>query len=63
MSIPNPNCYRAFVYLGISEDTFRIYQNELRYLAVWHVIQRIFRIQISGAANTFNANIVARWAG
>jgi hypothetical protein len=58
LDIPNPP--------SISEDTFRDYgkKNE-EYRAVCSPIRDIIQtIQISGAAtNTFNANIVARWAG
>lgn len=67
LEVPNPPSIRAFcVYAGISEDTFRNYgKNDVDYLAVWHASRDIIQeIQISGAAaNTFNANIVARWAG
>ena len=67
MEVPNPPSIRAFcVFAGISEDTFRNYgKNDADYLAIWSTIRDIIQeIQISGAAtNTFNANIVARWAG
>lgn len=67
IQIPNPPSIRAFcVFAGISEDTFRNYSKMgPEYLVVWHASRDIIQeIQISGAAtNTFNANIVARWAG
>lgn len=67
ISIPNPPSIRGFcVFAGISEDTFRNYSKMgTEYLVVWHASRDIIlEIQISGAAtNTFNANIVARWAG
>jgi hypothetical protein len=67
MDVPNPPSIRGFcVFAGISEDTFRNYgKNDINYLAVWCTVRdTIQEIQISGAAtNTFNANIVARWAG
>lgn len=67
LEVPNPPSIRAFcVYAGISEDTFRNYgKNDADYLAVWNASRDMIQeIQISGAAaNTFNANIVARWAG
>jgi hypothetical protein len=67
LNIPNPPSIRGFcIYAGISEDTFRNYgKNDADYLAVWNASRDIIQeIQISGAAtNTFNANIVARWAG
>lgn len=67
IDIPNPPSIRGFcIYAGISEDTFRNYgKNDADYLAVWNASRDIIQeIQISGAAtNTFNANIIARWAG
>lgn len=67
MKIPNPPSIRFFcVYAGISEDTFRNYgKSSTDFIAVHLAIRAIIlEIQISGAAtNTFNANIVARWAG
>lgn len=67
LEVQNPPSIRAFcVFAGISEDTFRNYSKSgAEYLAVWERARDIIQeIQISGAAtNTFNANIVARWAG
>jgi hypothetical protein len=67
LDIPNPPSIKSFcIFATISEDTFRNYSKMSgEYLAVWHVIRDIIQeIQISGAAtNTFNAAIVARWAG
>ena len=67
LEVQNPPSIRGFcVFAGITEDTFRDYgkKNE-EYSAVCTPIRDIIQeIQISGAAtNTFNANIVARWAG
>jgi hypothetical protein len=67
VAIPNPPSIRGFcVFAGIVEDTFRNYSKlGPEYLLVWHTTRDIIQeIQISGAAtNTFNANIIARWAG
>jgi hypothetical protein len=67
MSIPNPPNIKAFcLFATITESTFNSYRkSEPEMSAVsCGIADQIQGIQISGAAtNTFNANIVARWAG
>lgn len=67
VDIPNPPSIMAFcLYAGISEQTFNSYRKcvgELSEVAC-AIAGHILGIQIGGAAtNTYNSNIVARWAG
>lgn len=68
IKIPNPPSIKAFcLYAVIAESTYNNYRvsNDLELKEVALAIQdHIQGIQISGAAtNTYNSNIIARWAG
>lgn len=66
MHIPNPPSIRMFtLFAGITESTLFNYEKRADYVAVVHAIKgSIQDIQIGGAAtNTYNSNIIARWAG
>jgi len=66
--IPNPPSIKAFcLFANIGESTYNNYRvaNDVELREVALAIQdHIQGVQISGAAtNTYNSNIVARWAG